>query len=105
MIKKNEFCLYCGEKMESKTAKKKFCSDLHRVYWNREKEAGTLGKEIVIKNGIAEIENYTRECVLPTHRVIAKKHHLWQEGDPKENTAAFFMKYDCMNYKELESEK
>jgi len=36
MIKKTENCLYCGEKMESKTAKKKFCSDLHRVYWNRE---------------------------------------------------------------------
>jgi len=36
MIKKTENCLYCGEKMESKTAKKKFCSTLHRVYYNRE---------------------------------------------------------------------
>lgn len=39
MIKKIENCLYCGEKMESKTAKKKFCCPLHRVYWNREKRA------------------------------------------------------------------
>jgi hypothetical protein len=38
MIKKTENCLYCGEKMESVTAKKKFCSDLHRVYWNREQK-------------------------------------------------------------------
>lgn len=37
MIKKLENCLYCGQKMESKTAKKRFCSDAHRVYWNREK--------------------------------------------------------------------
>lgn len=37
MIKKRECCKYCGEKMDSKTAKKEFCSDTHRVYWNREK--------------------------------------------------------------------
>jgi hypothetical protein len=42
MIKKTENCLYCGEKMESKTAKKKFCCDLHRVYWNREKKISQL---------------------------------------------------------------
>lgn len=42
MIKKTENCLYCGEKMESITAKKKFCSDLHRVYWNREQKIEKL---------------------------------------------------------------
>jgi hypothetical protein len=36
MIKKSEKCLYCGIEMESKTAKKKFCSTKCRVYWNRE---------------------------------------------------------------------
>ncbi len=36
MIKKRETCLYCGEKMESITAKKKFCSALHKLYWHRE---------------------------------------------------------------------
>ena len=35
MIKKKENCLYCGEKMESKTAKKSFCSVKCRVYFNR----------------------------------------------------------------------
>lgn len=39
MIKKIENCLYCDKKMESKTAKKKFCSDRCKVYWNREKKA------------------------------------------------------------------
>jgi hypothetical protein len=42
MIKKTENCIYCGEKMESVTAKKKFCSPLHRVYWNREQKAVKL---------------------------------------------------------------
>ena len=66
MIKKTANCLYCGEKMKSKTAKKKFCSDLHRVYYNREKKRGTLGLEIVIKNNKPEIVKYNRNSVLPT---------------------------------------
>lgn len=45
MIKKTENCLYCGKKMDSVTAKKKFCSDLHRVYWHRMRAAAdNLGK-------------------------------------------------------------
>ena len=36
MIKKKENCEYCGEKMESVTAKKRFCSQKCRVYFNRE---------------------------------------------------------------------
>ena len=35
MIKKIENCTYCGEKMESITAKKKYCSPKCRVYHNR----------------------------------------------------------------------
>ena len=76
MIKKTENCLYCGEKMESKTAKKKFCSDLHRVYYNREKERGTLGLEIVIKNGKPELMKYNRESVLPTHKTDNSQHKI-----------------------------
>jgi len=37
MIKKTENCIYCGEKMESITAKKKYCSDKCKLYFNREK--------------------------------------------------------------------
>ena len=38
MIKKKENCEYCGEKMESKTAKKRFCSEKCRVYASRLKK-------------------------------------------------------------------
>lgn len=31
------------------------------------------------------------------------KHHLWKEDDPKENSMAFFMKYGCNNYEELQN--
>lgn len=111
MIKKTENCLYCGEKMESKTAKKKFCCPLHRVYWNREKEKGTLGLEIKIKNGKAELVKYDRESVLPASNessnpkndVNTDKHPLWKEGDPKEGSMAFYLKYDCYTYSELEN--
>jgi len=37
MIKKTENCLYCGEKMESITAKKKYCSAKCKLYFNRER--------------------------------------------------------------------
>jgi len=31
-------------------------------------------------------------------------HKLWKEGDPKENSAAFFMKYGVENYTELQKQ-
>ena len=37
MIRKKENCEYCGEKMESITAKKRFCSEKCRVYASRVK--------------------------------------------------------------------
>lgn len=30
------------------------------------------------------------------------KHKLWKQGDPKENSMAFSLKYGCSNYTELE---
>lgn len=47
MIKKRETCKYCGEKMESKTAKKQFCSEQHRIYYFREmKDKVEVGKAL-----------------------------------------------------------
>lgn len=42
MIEKRENCLYCNKKMESKTAKKKFCSASHRLNYHREVKRGTI---------------------------------------------------------------
>jgi predicted nucleic acid-binding Zn ribbon protein len=72
MIKKRETCLYCGEKMESKSAKKLYCSDKCRIYYQREKARGTLGLDIAIKNGNVEIVKAERETVIPTKADIQK---------------------------------
>jgi ribosomal protein L24E len=46
MIKKIENCLYCGEKMESITAKKKYCSNKCRLYYNRERNVLVVPKQV-----------------------------------------------------------
>lgn len=42
MIEKRKTCKYCGAEMKSMTAKKQFCSDVHRVYWNRENKQAVI---------------------------------------------------------------
>lgn len=46
-------------------------------------------------------ENNKQVYPLQTSEVNTK-HHLWKEGDPKENSGSFFLKYDCFTYAELE---
>jgi predicted nucleic acid-binding Zn ribbon protein len=50
MIKKIENCIYCGEKMESITAKKKYCSAKCWLYFNRERKKAIIVAEPVIKS-------------------------------------------------------
>lgn len=42
MINRTPFCIYCNERMESETSKKKFCSDKCRVYWHRKYPKGNV---------------------------------------------------------------
>lgn len=74
MIKKKENCEYCGEKMESKTAKKRFCSTKCRVYFSRESktevsvasESQILGKIKPIEEVLAKKPvNYPKEYKNP----------------------------------------
>lgn len=72
MIKKRDTCLYCGEKMESKSAKKLFCSDKCRIYYQREKARGTLGIDVAINDGKAIIVRSERDSVLPKKKELEK---------------------------------
>ena len=36
---------------------------------------------------------------------LENKHPLWKQGDPKENSGAFFLKYGCSTYEELKNLK
>ena len=46
IIRKRETCLYCGEKMISRSANRKFCSVNHRIYYFREKNKK---KEVILE--------------------------------------------------------
>jgi len=119
MIQKRKTCLYCGEEMESVTAKKKFCSDLHRVYWNREKKFEKELTDVLKENGIAISEtindlNTIGIAITKTENGKAKRvDPLSREGqdvqskvnEPKENSMAFFSKYGCMTWAEVKAKK
>jgi predicted nucleic acid-binding Zn ribbon protein len=61
MIKKKENCEYCGEKMESITAKKRFCSEKCRVYFSRTKSVlkNEPQKQIIGSNFVSKLEKET----------------------------------------------
>ena len=52
--------------------------------------------------GLAELKSDAKVEVKYIPNKDTKKHKLWKEGDPKENSMAFYSKYDCANYAELE---
>ena len=65
MIKKTENCLYCGEKMESITAKKRYCSSKCKVYDYRERscivtETAQNDKKTQIEGNLPILE---KECL------------------------------------------
>ena len=97
MIKKVENCIYCGEKMESITAKKRYCSAKCRLYFNREKTKSLnvnslpINKDNLIDLSLAkpiDIKNKEKSLVLP-------------QNEPKEGSIAFYKKYGVSSYAEL----
>jgi len=61
IIKKAEHCIYCGKKMESITAKKRFCSDTCRVYFNRQKSQTNKSVDDLMNLGVAVIKTTKEE--------------------------------------------
>ena len=68
MIKKKENCLYCGEKMESLTAKKSFCSVKCRVYFNRANKTSEMAPNFGVSNpksgNVTELQKKSVELTL-----------------------------------------
>jgi tRNA(Ile2) C34 agmatinyltransferase TiaS len=54
MINRTPYCIYCGERMESVTAKKKYCSDKCRVYFNREYPNGKTISPVELASKLAD---------------------------------------------------
>lgn len=102
MKERRKDCKYCGKELTEGTTRREFCSDLHRVYWNREHPKVEVKN---LNNVTNSIKNVTGQPPKTNYTIDTTKHRLWKAGDPKENTGAFYMKYDCMTYQELENKK
>ena len=55
MKNRTPFCIYCNERMESETSKKKFCSDKCRVYWHRKYPKGNVISPLELASKLADI--------------------------------------------------
>lgn len=90
MREKRKDCKYCGKEIEAKTTRKEFCSDLHRVYWNREHPQTTVKvlKEVAKRMG-AELV------------AVESKHPKFDPKDPKEGSAGFYLKYGVFKYDDI----
>jgi tRNA(Ile2) C34 agmatinyltransferase TiaS len=83
MIKKTPYCIYCGERMESLTAKKKYCSDKCRVYFHREYPNGKT---------ISPVELASKLKVNSKMEQEYKKENKVSKNEPKEGSLAWFIK-------------
>lgn len=82
MINRTPYCIYCGERMESVTAKKKYCSDKCRVYFNREYPNGKTISPVELASKLAD-----KTKVIES---IDQKEEV--KNEPKEGSLAWFIK-------------
>ena len=92
-LDKRTNCEYCGKDLDAKYRSKRFCDAKCRIYWNRENKkplttvavikevAKRMGKEAVAVNSDLPL------------------------NEPKENTMAFYLKYDCYTWAEVNDKK
>jgi hypothetical protein len=76
-------CIYCNEKMQKETSKKRFCSDKCRVYWHRKYPKG---------NTISPLELASKFEVRSKMEQEPIKENKVPKNEPKEGTLAWFMK-------------
>jgi hypothetical protein len=79
MIQKKENCQYCGVKMESITAKKKFCSDKCRVYFSRQPKVKDFYSKAELSSKMADMPKLIQD--------VANN-----KNEPKKGTLAWFLK-------------
>jgi hypothetical protein len=76
-------CIYCNEKMESQTSKKRFCSDKCRVYWHRKHPKGNVISPLELASKLANLSE-TVEKVQKEIKVL--------KNEPKEGSLAWYIK-------------
>lgn len=57
-------CIYCNQKMESQTSKKRFCSDKCRVYWHRKHPKGNVISPLELASKLEDIKKEVKVSVI-----------------------------------------
>lgn len=105
-FEKNTNCAYCDKPLDAKYRTKRFCDDKCRIYLKREKAYEKMIDEVLAKPEFKKLQTETlKNLILTGQAELPKstKHPLWKENDPKEGSGAFYLKYDCSSYSELEN--
>ena len=76
MKNRTPFCIYCNQRMESQTSKKKFCSDKCRVYFHRKFPNGNIISPV-------ELEKELKAKIKPIEEVLEEKPVTYQYFDKK----------------------
>jgi tRNA(Ile2) C34 agmatinyltransferase TiaS len=82
MKNRTPYCIYCKERMESQTSKKKFCSDKCRVYFHRKYPNGNVISPVELAS---KLEDINKNVSIALNRQAA-------ENEPKEGSLAWFIK-------------
>jgi len=69
MKNRTPFCIYCNQRMESQTSKKKFCSDKCRVYFHRKFPNGNIISPVELEKRLKEAKIKPIEDVLEENRI------------------------------------
>ena len=122
-------CLECDAEISQTPGRRprKFCDNKGKcrlAHWNKNKPKkqkyvlkSTYDK-IALENAAIQMElakfKVTQKTGLSGVKIdleelekkdLPQKHPLYKEGDPKEGSMAFYLKYDCYTYKELKIKK
>jgi len=83
---------------QRKRLPKKWALKLLEVYRKVDENNSPKNKEMIEKkrNTVSEVSKSAQYPLTPNEA----KHPLYKEGDPKEGSMAFYMKYDCYTYDE-----
>jgi hypothetical protein len=118
-LDKRTNCEYCDKPLDAKYRSKRFCDDKCRIYWNREKKFEKELTDVLKENRITVSKtqndlNTIGVAITKTENgKIERVDPLSREGqeiqskinEPKENTMAFYLKYDCYTWGEVNSKK
>lgn len=100
-------CPVCKKEFDEYTGRraKKFCSDACKVkFWNAKKKVKKNNKaknKAAIEAERETVSEVSKKAEYPLTEKEVTRHKLWKEGDPREGSNGFFLKYGAFKYDEI----